>query len=69
VDVKTGSTFEAGLPQQLFRMPNASGSASAYFLAITSDAKRFLARSSGDSDAADAEPLHVILNWPALLGK
>jgi Tol biopolymer transport system component len=69
VDVKTGSTFQAGSPKQLFRMPSASGNANAYFYAINSDATRFLARSSGDSDAAGEEALQVILNWPALLGK
>jgi eukaryotic-like serine/threonine-protein kinase len=69
VDVKTGPTFEASLPKQLFRMPNGSGSATAYLFAITSDAKRFLARSIGDSDATEAEALQLIVNWPALLGK
>jgi len=37
-----------------------------YFYAVTSDGRRLLVREPA-SDAA-IEPLHVILNWPVLLG-
>jgi eukaryotic-like serine/threonine-protein kinase len=69
VDVKTGVTFEAGSPKILFKMPAGSGSNARLYYAITNDAKRFLVRTTGGDGGGEVEPLQVILNWPALLGK
>jgi Tol biopolymer transport system component len=65
VDVKLGTTFEAGIPHELFELPAAI---SGLRLGMTADAQRFLvplpAQRSGETAA-----LRAVLNWPAEIKK
>ena len=70
VEVKTGAGFEAGVPKPLFKPAGASVlSLQQILYAITYDGKRFFVRENPNAGAAEIEPVHVVLNWPALLGK
>jgi Tol biopolymer transport system component len=60
VDVKLGTTFEAGLPHELFQVPaNVVGGR----LAMSADGQRFLVPLPTSSDERVA--LRAVLNWPA----
>jgi len=70
VEVKTGAGFEAGVPKPLFKPAGASVlNLQQIFYAITNDGKRFFVRENPNAGATEIEPVHVVLNWPALLGK
>ena len=67
VDVKTGATFESGTPKLLFTIPGAATLANVNFrYAVSNDGKRFLVRQQPETGENQAEPIYVILNWPAL---
>jgi Tol biopolymer transport system component len=68
VDVKTGPAFAAGLPRTLFSWTGRF-TTTVHDYAMTSDGKRFLMRESPAVAREEIEPMHVILNWPSLLGK
>jgi Tol biopolymer transport system component len=63
VDVKSGATFEHGLPKPLFDVPTAT---SARF-DVSPDSKRFLVVNTGGDPAAAS--MTVMLNWQAGLRK
>lgn len=60
VDVKLGTTFEAGIPHTLFEVPGAIAGGR---LAMTNDGQRFLIPLPSKSD--ERATLRVVLNWPA----
>jgi serine/threonine protein kinase/Tol biopolymer transport system component len=60
VDVKTGETFEAGIPEVLFRKPRGG-----VWIAPTPDRQRFLITVPVAEGASSV--LSVVLNWPATL--
>ena len=68
-DVTSGATLDIGPPRELFETRMTLSPAN-YYYAVTRDGQRFLVREpvSDVSDLGD-EPLHVILNWPALLAQ
>jgi eukaryotic-like serine/threonine-protein kinase len=59
VDVKAGTTFEAGVPRELFKVP---GMNIGDRFAVTPDAHRFLFPLA---QTADRPTLTVVLNWDA----
>jgi eukaryotic-like serine/threonine-protein kinase len=63
VDVKAGSTFEAGVPRVLFEMPNATSPQ----FAVTPDGQRFLV--TIPREQTQTATITTVLNWPALLKK
>jgi Tol biopolymer transport system component/predicted Ser/Thr protein kinase len=66
VDVKAnGSSFEAGVPQRLFRAPQVP---SDFSWDVTGDGKRFLL-AAPQGQPTGPVPITVILNWPSLLKK
>jgi len=66
VDFKTGPAFSAGVPRALF--PWNGFTAQVHNYAMTSDGKRFL-RLDPAGTREEIEPMHIVLNWPSLLGK
>lgn len=64
VDVKLGSTLEAGIPHPLFEVPTAIVGGR---LAMSADGQRFLVPLPLKSD--DSAALRVVLNWPADIRK
>ncbi|MBI3666259.1 MAG: PD40 domain-containing protein [Acidobacteria bacterium] len=60
VEVKAGSTFEAGFPKMLFELPNNSA------WDITADGQRFLVIVPVEQ-ASTPSPITVVVNWPARL--
>ena len=66
VSLKVGSdSVEASAPRELFSLPAVDTGFSPYDVAP--DGQRFLVRATPQQQAA--EPLTVIVNWPALLKK
>ena len=66
VGVKEERTLETGSPKALFQTAMELN-LDFYYYAVTGDGQRFLVREPASSAAV--EPLHVILNWPAALGR
>jgi Tol biopolymer transport system component len=67
-DITISPSFRSGVPQKLF----ATGIESLYLIsrnsyAVSADGQRFLIRVARQSGAS--EPIHVLLNWTALLKK
>jgi Tol biopolymer transport system component len=71
VEIKAGSTLETGLVKQLFQLQGGTViSATNYLWAVTGDGQKFLIReSAGASNAGATEPIHIVINWPAALGR
>jgi hypothetical protein len=71
VPMKTGSTVEPGTPQPLFPVPAIPLPANWSFYAPSRDCQRFLvnAPTGGESAAAVAQPVTVVLNWQAAIKK
>jgi hypothetical protein len=66
VSVETKSAFNYTAPALLVASRAAVGGALAQSFDVTQDGRRFLIRErAGDTDPA--VPMHVVLNWPALL--
>jgi Tol biopolymer transport system component len=65
VDVTLGSTFEAGIPRELFRLPVANTQR----FAVTADSRRFLFALPPDSGGGDHPTITVVQNWTADIGK
>jgi hypothetical protein len=68
VEIAAGAqALEAGRPKLLFRVP-LSGDITRYrnHYAVTSDGQRFLVDTA---DEATREPLTVVVNWDALIGR
>jgi len=65
VPVKTGNTFEAGVPVTLFQthMRQAISAQDMFSYAVTEDGKKFLVNTKVESTSA--APLSVVLNWTA----
>jgi eukaryotic-like serine/threonine-protein kinase len=60
VPVKSGPTFEAGVPKSLFPVPGGNlGSRHTY--AVTKDSQRFLIAASAGGEKT--VPMTVVLNW------
>jgi eukaryotic-like serine/threonine-protein kinase len=55
----TGSTFQIGTAQRLFKPTGAWD--------VSADGKRFLVAATAVSGAAPSFPIHVVLHWPGLL--
>jgi Tol biopolymer transport system component len=67
VNLKTaGDSLQAGEPHELFRLPDARVDPDSTAFQVSPDGQRFLVRAAPE-EAAD--PLSIILNWPALLMK
>lgn len=65
VDVDgAGSAFTSGAPRLLFPVPDARLGATDSGFEVTRDGRRFLINLQ---PRAGASPIHVVLNWPALL--
>jgi eukaryotic-like serine/threonine-protein kinase len=71
VEVKAGSTLETGAVKQLFQPPGGMGiSTTGYSWAVTGDGQKFLLREpAGAANAGAIEPIHIVINWPAGLGR
>ncbi len=68
VDVNTtGATFEAGIPKPLFQTQLNGGAAGRNFYVVAPDGRRFLMLVPVEPN--NAEPITVVVNWPALLKK
>ena len=67
-EVKPGTTFEVGLPKQIFRAARHAHIIAGHDYAMTNDGKRFLLRET-PNNGQEIEPLYLILNWPSLLDK
>jgi len=66
VSVDTTATFTYGPPTVLVPLRSIGAAGGAQLFDVTSDGRRFLVREP--AEAADpAAPMHVILNWPALV--
>jgi eukaryotic-like serine/threonine-protein kinase len=63
VDVKLGTTFEAGIPRPLFELPATIVGGR---FAMTADGQRFLIPLPSRTDETAA--IRVVLNWPADIG-
>jgi len=71
VEIKAGSTLETGAIKQLFRLqPGTAISSTGYTWAVTSDGQKFLIREvAGTTNAGAIEPIHIVIDWPAGLGR
>ena len=71
VEVTTTPTFNAGIPKALFAAPTTIGQLqSVTRYDVTADGKKFLINSNPTEDGgAEATPITVVFNWPALLKK
>jgi Tol biopolymer transport system component len=67
VDVTLGATVVAGTPERLFRTKIIPVNLLASQYAVTSDGQRILVREAISSFGP--EVVHVVLNWPAALGR
>jgi Tol biopolymer transport system component len=65
VDVRTGATFQAGVPRLLFKIPLTAGRYPGYRMAVSPDGRRFLVNTP--LGAATVERLIVVTNWTAEL--
>jgi hypothetical protein len=61
VELNTGSTFQAGVPQTLFQTPARANPRQAEYCA-TGDGKRFIFR---EPSGKNSSPIVVVLNWAA----
>lgn len=61
------STFQAGLPQELFEVRVTGFTDARTHYAITADGKRFLVSSLAEDDGSS--PMTVVFNWTAGLKK
>jgi hypothetical protein len=67
VDVRLSPTFQAGTPKPLFKADTLSLISGRNNYVVSRDGQRFLIyRPLAESDT---DPVHVMLHWPALLGK
>jgi Tol biopolymer transport system component len=67
VDVRLSPTFQAGTPKPLFKADTLSLISGRNNYVVSRDGQRFLIyRPLAESDT---DPVHVVLHWPALLGK
>jgi len=69
VPVKTGNTFEAGVPNTLFQthMRQAISAQDLFSYAVTNDGQKFLVNTKVET--SNAAPLSVVLNWTSDLEK
>jgi hypothetical protein len=67
VEVKPGTTFAVGAQRALFQIDDAGLGAGTSKYEVTRDGQRFLVNTAFDRPAGD--PLLVVLNWTALLGR
>jgi dipeptidyl aminopeptidase/acylaminoacyl peptidase len=67
VEVKPGTTFAAGAQRALFQVDDAGLGAGTGKYDVTRDGQRFLVNTAFDPPAVD--PILVVLNWTALLGR
>ena len=67
VEIKLGTTFEVGAVRELFQVDDAGLGAGTGKYDVTRDGQRFLVNIAFDRPAAD--PILVVLNWTALLGR
>lgn len=67
VEVRADSTFQAGLPQELFEVRVSGLTDVRTHYTATADGKRFLVSSLGEDDGSS--PMTVVLNWTAGLKK
>jgi hypothetical protein len=69
VEIKTGATLQSGAVKMLFQT-NTPLSATNYSYAVTVDGQKFLIREAASASNNGAiEPLHIVINWPAALGR
>ena len=69
VEIKAGATLETGAVKTLFQSASAL-SATTYNYAVTGDGQKFLIREPANTSTAGAiEPMHVVINWVAALGR
>ena len=66
VEVKSGSSFEAGIPRVLFRSRAMMGTTYARY-AVKADRRRFLVIS--EIERVESPPATVVLNWTAGMKK
>jgi hypothetical protein len=66
-EIKIGTKFEIGVPQQLFQTRIRFGSdyRSDYPYGVAPDGSRFLINTPAETN--DAAPMIVVLNWTAIL--
>jgi Tol biopolymer transport system component len=70
VDVTPGDALQTGPVRELFRTNPAVLHTQAYMYAATPDGQRFLLREPAASGSATAvEPIFVVANWTALVGR
>src|SRR5581483_11406777 len=71
LEVKSGSTLQIGVAKPLFQFPGGTPlSSTTYTWAVTSDGQKFLVREPvGVSNTGEIEPMHLVINWPAALGR
>ena len=62
VDVKLGTSFEAGVPKTLFETRVLSLTDFGNHYAVTADGQRFLINSTSE---ANSTPINVVVNWTA----
>jgi eukaryotic-like serine/threonine-protein kinase len=69
MEVKVSSTLQLGAVKSLFQFRGALTTGS-YSWAVTSDGQKFLVEEPpGASTSGAFEPLHIVVNWPAALGR
>ena len=68
VEIKAGPKLETGLPKILFEA-NVPVSAVNYNYAVTSDGQKFLIREPVSNTNGAIEPIHLVINWLAALGR
>jgi len=69
VEIRESAKLETGLPKTLFET-NIQVSLNNYTYAVTGDGQKFLFREPVTSTAVGAiEPIHLVINWPAGLGR
>ncbi len=67
VDVKGDSTFQAGLPRELFDARVSGLTDVRFHYAVSRDGQRFLVNSLSEGEGTS--PITVVLNWTAGLKK
>ena len=69
VEIKQGAKLETGLPKPLFET-NIQVSLNNYLYSVTGDGQKFLLRESvASTPLGTTEPIHLVINWPAALGR
>ncbi len=71
VEVKAGSTLETGAVKPLFQPQGGMGiSTASYSWAVTGDGQKFLiTERAGAANAGAIEPINIVIDWPAGLGR